>query len=193
MAQLEHQDPLNPAQGADMVAQLAQFSSVEQATETNQHLADLTAQQASEASASLSNLVGRSCSASAADFQLDRGGAVPALQLTSTTAMNGASVVITDDSGKEIRRIPVPDTKSATLAWDGKDAAGNPVPAGKYHVTVAGSASPVTAQWHGRIDAVELTPDGPRLRMGDVLLTPASITTIGATTANAIPNLGALQ
>ena len=31
MAQLQHQDPLDPKNGADMVAQLAQFSSVEQA------------------------------------------------------------------------------------------------------------------------------------------------------------------
>jgi len=194
MAQLQHQDPLDPKSGADMVAQLAQFSAVEQAAQTNQQLSDLAAAQASTASASLSSLVGRQCDATAGDFTLNAGGTPPPLTLSSTDAMKGASVVITDDSGKEIRRLPVPDGKSATLAWDGKDAAGNPVAAGKYHVAVAGTSSPVTAQWHGRIDAVELTPDGPRLRMGDVLITPASITTIGATTtATLTPNLpGAL-
>jgi len=193
MAQLQHQDPLDPSSGADMVAQLAQFSSVEQQTQTNQALQDLVAAQSSTASASLSGLVGRQCDATAGDFTIDAaGGAPPPLSLTSTGSMKGASVVITDDSGKEIRRLPVPDGKSATLQWDGKDASGNPVQPGKYHVTVDGAASPVTATWHGRIDAVELTPDGPRLRMGDVLLTPASISTIGATT-NTIANLGALQ
>ena len=91
-----------------MVAQLAQFSSVEQAQQTNQHLTDLAAAQASTSSASLSNLVGRDCNATAGDFQLDKGGAVPALQITSTTPLVGASAVITDADGKELRRIAVP-------------------------------------------------------------------------------------
>ena len=183
MAQLQNQDPLDPKNGADMVAQLAQFSSVEQATQTNQHLADLVAAQSSTSSASLSSLVGRDCNASAGDFKLDRPGSVPPLQLDSTGPMKGASVVITDDSGKEIRRIPVPSgATTATIAWDGKNASGTLAPAGNYHVSVEGgtTTSTITSQWHGRVDAVELTPDGPRLRMGGLLLAPAAITTIGA-------------
>ena len=185
MAQLEHQDPLNPAQGADMVAQLAQFSSVEQATETNQHLADLTAQQASEASASMSSLVGRTCNAGAADFQLDRGGIVPPLQLTSTTAMNGAAVVITDDSGKEIRRLAIPTGATSTqIAWDGNTAAGTPAPRGSYHITIDPGTTngSISSQWHGRVDAVELSNGSTQLRMGSVLLAPGAIQTIGLST-----------
>jgi flagellar basal-body rod modification protein FlgD len=182
MAQLQNQNPLDPKDGSDMVAQLAQFSSVEQATQTNQQLASLVASQASSASANMSSLVGRTCDANAGDFQLDGTGTPPAISLSSTSSMKGASVVITDDNGKEIRRIAVPPGTSATIAWDGNDANGTHVPPGKYHVTVDGGTSPITAQWHGRIDAVELTPDGPRLRMGDILLTPSDIRTIGATT-----------
>ena len=37
----------------------------------------------------------------------------------------------------------------------------------------------ITSQWHGRVDAVELTADGPRLRMGGVLLAPGDVRTIG--------------
>jgi flagellar basal-body rod modification protein FlgD len=193
MAQMQNQDPLDPSSGSDMVAQLAQFSSVEQQAQTNQQLQDLVAAQASNASASLSSLVGRQCDATATDFTIGAaGGAPPPLSLTSTSSMKGASVVITDDNGKEVRRISAPDAKSVTLTWDGKDASGNPVAPGNYHIAIDGSSSPVTATWHGRVDAVELTPDGPRLRMGDVLITPASITTIGATT-NTINSLGALS
>jgi flagellar basal-body rod modification protein FlgD len=184
MAQLEHQDPLDPKSGADMVAQLAQFSSVEQAQQTNQHLNDLAAAQAATSSASLSNLVGRDCSAAADGFQLDRGGAPPPIQLTSTSAMQGASVVITDDSGKEVRRIAVPaGATSAKVTWDGNAASGAPAAPGSYHVTVepGTTTGSITSQWHGRIDAVELTSDGPRLRMGGVLLAPADVRTIGLT------------
>jgi flagellar basal-body rod modification protein FlgD len=182
MAQLEHQDPLDPKNGADMVAQLAQFSSVEQAQQTNQHLSDLAAAQASATSASLSTLVGRDCTAGAADFQLERGGTAPPIQITATGAMKGAQLVITDDSGKEIRRIAVPpSTSSATLAWDGNTAEGTAAAPGSYHIAIepGTTGGTITAQWHGRVDAVELTSDGPRLRMGGVLLSPSDIRTIG--------------
>jgi flagellar basal-body rod modification protein FlgD len=182
MAQLQNQDPFDPKTGSDMVAQLAQFSSVEQATQTNQHLADLASAQAATSSASLSSLVGRDCNAAAADFQLDRGGAVPPLQLTSTTAMTGAAVVISDASGNALRRIAVPaGTASAQITWDGNNASGTPVPPGSYHVAVEpGSTSgTIASQWHGRVDAVELGTTGTRLRMGGVLLGPGDIQTIG--------------
>jgi flagellar basal-body rod modification protein FlgD len=182
MAQLEHQDPLDPKNGADMVAQLAQFSSVEQAQQTNQHLIDLAAAQSATSSASLSNLVGRDCNVAATDFQLDRGGAIPAIQVSATSAMKGASVVVTDDSGKELRRIPVPPgVSSAKISWDGMTAAGAPASPGRYHITVDPGATTgtITSQWHGRVDAVELTTDGPRLRMGGVLLAPGDVRTIG--------------
>jgi flagellar basal-body rod modification protein FlgD len=185
MAQLQHQDPFDAKSGSDMVAQLAQFSSVEQATQTNQHLVDLANAQAATSSASLSNLVGRDCNATAGDFQLDRGGAPPPLQISSTTALTGAAVVITDDTGKEVRRLTVPGgASSAQVAWDGNDTSGRPVAPGGYHIAIdpGKSSGEITSQWHGRVNAVELTAGGSRLRMGGVLLSPGDIRTIGLTT-----------
>jgi flagellar basal-body rod modification protein FlgD len=182
MAQLEHQDPLNPQDGAGMVAQLAQFSSVEQATQTNQHLADLTSQQASEASASMASLVGRDCSAATGSFQLDHG-SVPPIQLTSTSAMNGDSVVISDASGKEIRRIPIlAGATSTQVSWDGNTANGTAAAPGSYNLSIdAGTTTgAITSQWHGRIDAVELGNGTTQLRMGGLLLSPGAVQTIGA-------------
>ena len=184
MAQLQNQDPFQPQNGADMVAQLAQFSSVEQATETNQHLTDLATGQNSATSAQLSSLVGRDCSAAAGDFAYDRTAAVPPLQITSTSPLNGASVVITDGGGKELKRLPITaGAASTTVTWDGTDASGAPVAAGSYHVAVdpGTTTGTITSQWHGRIDAVELTDAGARLRMGGVLLAPTDVRTIGLT------------
>jgi len=188
MAQLQNQDPLDPKSGADMVAQLAQFSSVEQQTQTNQQLADLVAAQASNASASMSNLVGRSCDAAAGDFKLDRTqGLPPALDVTCDAPMKGASVVITDANGKTIRKIPIPEGATSTeINWDGKTDAGTNAPSGSYHIAVdgGGSSSTINANWHGRVDAIELTADGPRLRMGGILLAPGDVRTIGADSSN---------
>ena len=184
MAQLQHQDPLDPKNGADMVAQLAQMSAVEQAQQTNANLAALAAQQTSDSSAALSNLVGRQCDGTTGEFSIDRAGVTPPpIDLTATGPTKGASLVITDADGKELRRIPIADgTTSATLAWDGKDASGAPLPAGSYKVSIDSgqTTAQITTRWHGSIDAVELTDDGPRLRMAGILLSPADIRTIGA-------------
>jgi len=189
MAQLQHQDPFQPKDNSDMVAQLAQLSSVEQATQTNQHLADLASAEAATSSAGLASMIGRDCQAASADFQLDRGGSVPPLQVTSTTAMSGASIVVTDANGKEVRRLPIAaGSSTAQIAWDGNDTSGAPAAAGSYHITVdpGKTTGTITSQWHGRVDAVELTGNGTRLRMGGVLLTPGDIRTIGATSASTL-------
>lgn len=190
MAQLQHQDPFAPTSGADMVAQLAQLSSVEQAKETNSQLAELAASQASSASAGLSTLIGRDCDAAVGAFSIDgQGGTPPAIDLTSTSPTHGAALVITGADGKELRRIAIPDgTTAGSIAWDGKDASGQPVPAGSYAMTIdpGTTAGGIDGRLHGRVDAVELTSSGPRLRMGGVLLAPADIRTIGSTTTNGV-------
>lgn len=191
MTQLENQDPLNPQDGAAMVAQLATFSNVEQATETNQHLADLIAAENSTANASLSTMVGRDCNASLGNFSLDKGGSVPPIQISSTSAMNGASVVVTDSSGKEIRRMPIAaGATSASVTWDGNAASGAAVPPGSYSISVdAGTTTgTITSQWHGRVDAIELSNGSAQLRMGGVLLAPGTIQTIGLSATTPTPS-----
>lgn len=185
MAQLQHQDPFSPTSGADMVAQLAQLSAVEQAKTTNDQLASLAGAQEAAANASLSNLVGRDCNATLNTFGIDKeGGKPPPIDISAAGPTKGASVVITDADGKEIHRIPIADgTKATTIAWDGKDKTGQPLAAGTYKISVDGGTSPeITASWHGKVDAVELTANGPRLRMGDLLLAPGDIRTIGVGT-----------
>lgn len=186
MAQLQHQDPFAPTSGADMVAQLAQLSSVEQAKQMSDQLADIAAGQQASANASLANLVGRDCVATASAFQVGDGGVVPGgvppLDLATTSPTKGAAIVIKNAAGDEIRRIPIPDgTRATTIAWDGLDAKGAPVARGDYQISVdaGASASEITTRWHGRVDAVELTPEGPRLRMGKLLVAPGDIRTIG--------------
>jgi flagellar basal-body rod modification protein FlgD len=184
MAQLQHQDPFAPTSGSDMVAQLAQLSTVEQGKQMTDQLAELAAAQNASANANLSSLVGRDCVANASTFQLDDKGIAPPLDITSTGPTKGASIVIKNAAGDEVRRIPIPDgTRSTQIAWDGRDAKGAPMTPGSYEISVDNgqTSSTITPQWHGRVDAVELTPEGPRLRMGNLLVAPGDIRTIGAT------------
>ena len=103
--------------------------------------------------------------------------------------------MIDDANGNEIRRIPIADGTTATsLQWDGKDASGNPVPAGSYKMSVDNGTGTGTtdAQWTGKVEAVELTANGPQLRMGDVLISPSDVRSIGQNTTTAAASTTAL-
>jgi len=188
MAQLQQQDPFNPTTNSDMVAQLAQMSATEAQQTTNAQLGEILGAQQSEASAGLSSLIGRNCNATAGSFGISsEGGSPPPLEITAAAATKGASVTITDANGKVIRKLPIADgTTSTSIQWDGKDDKGNAVPAGNYKIKIdGGTGGTPTAAWQGAVQSVELTADGPRLRMGDVLIAPSDVTTIGSNTTTA--------
>jgi flagellar basal-body rod modification protein FlgD len=59
IAQLKHQDPLNPMDGTAFTAQLAQFSSLEQLQNINTQLSSFTKQQQALGNTQAVNLIGR--------------------------------------------------------------------------------------------------------------------------------------
>jgi len=63
IAQLQHQDPLNPLDGTDFTAQLAQFSSLEQLSNMNTQLETLGLYQSSLNNAQSISLIGKEVTA----------------------------------------------------------------------------------------------------------------------------------
>jgi flagellar basal-body rod modification protein FlgD len=89
IAQLQNQDPLNPADSTEYMAQLAQFSSVEQSIQTNQKLDTLlTSMSLSQADA----LIGRNV----ASADGSASGTVVAINITS----DGSRAIL--DNGAEL-------------------------------------------------------------------------------------------
>jgi len=187
VAQLEHQNPLDPQSGADMVAQLAQLSSLEQQVQTNTSLTSILGAQDSQSSAQLAGLVGKNATVNASTVQLD--GAPPPMSVKVDGAITGGSLVIKNANGDEIRRIPLPAGKGPfPIAWDGTGSNGAPVPPGSYSLSVectgaGGTTVTGTPQITGTIDGVELGAAGTRLRIGHSLVNPADVLSIGATGA----------
>ncbi|HEX4452424.1 MAG TPA: flagellar hook capping FlgD N-terminal domain-containing protein [Kofleriaceae bacterium] len=188
MAQLQNQDPLNPQDGADMVSQLAQFSSVEQETQTNTNLANLTATESSTANASLSSLVGRSCDAGLGAVTVQDPTKIPPINVSSSGAISGASIIVTDSNGKQVASLPIP-SDGGTVQWNGKDSSGVTVAPGQYTLSVSSgtTTTPITANWHDTIDAVDLTANGSQLQMDGILVSPSDVTTIGAAATSTTP------
>jgi flagellar basal-body rod modification protein FlgD len=187
VAQLQHQNPLNPQDGAEFVAQLAQFSAVEQATETNQRLAALEAAQTASSRASLTDVVGHGVSANADAIRWDPAqGPMPPLVAELGGGASKVEVVITDSEGKEVRRLSLGAHAAGEMSvpWDGTDQKGRPLPAGDYHISIEASGeggAPVSAhaRLRGQVSALVFGKDGGnRFRIGGVEIAPADIVSI---------------
>lgn len=134
--QMTNQDPMNPIEGADYAVQLATFSGVEQQVRTNQLLADLAAQSSLSNMAQLAGWVGQEARV-AAPVWFD--GQPVTLSPNPAATADRATLVVSDASGKVVAREAVP-VGIAPYQWLGADAAGDPLPAGKYTLSLESSA-----------------------------------------------------
>lgn len=186
VAQLENQDPLDPRDGAEMVAELAQFSQVEQTAAINSRLDALAAQGASSSRAQMLGLVGHTVEASADTVALTGTGTMPQIDLKLDKASSKTTAIIRDASGKEVRRLDLgarPAGK-AGLGWDGTGAGGTQLPPGSYTIEIeaadqAGNAISSSTSITGVVDAVQFSDDGTQIRIGGLVLNPSDVSSVG--------------
>lgn len=124
-AQLENQDPLEPIESTEFVAQLASFSSVEQLIGVNDQIEALAAQSLGGDIASLSSWIGNDVAVASGEFR-GTGGDVQFPVPQGTVGTRTEAIVI-DEFGTELRRFDVTSNGGAIGTWDGTDALGVPV------------------------------------------------------------------
>ncbi|MGD9132390.1 MAG: flagellar hook capping FlgD N-terminal domain-containing protein [Desulfobacterales bacterium] len=137
VTQLQHQDPLNPAESTEFTAQLAQFSSLEQLNNINDNLENMELFQTSVTNSQAVSYIGREITARGNSVQLESGQpaecqfeleAAAALAVISVYNANGGFVTSFEtgplSSGRQ------------SAAWDGTDRNGNPVSEGLYRFEV---------------------------------------------------------
>ncbi len=187
VAQLENQNPLEPQSGADFIAQLAQFASVEQSEETNVLLADMRAEQVAASSAALAGFVGKDASFHMDTLHVDDAEAgIPSIGYELTSGTTNARVVVLDEEGSIVREMELgalPPGKHS-LEWDGNDTLGQSVSPGNYRIEVRvddadGNSSVVQASVSGVIDSIDFSRGYPMMRIGGALLAPANVLSIG--------------
>lgn len=130
--QLKNQDPLKPIDSADYAVQLATFSGVEQQVKTNQLLEGLSSQFGVMGMSQLAAWVGQEARASGPVWM--DGDAVSLAPELKTGADRGV-LVVRDATGTMVAR---EDMAAGTTAyeWRGNDIAGNPLPTGKYNLSL---------------------------------------------------------
>lgn len=132
-AQLSNQDPLNPLESTDFVAQLASFSSVEQQILTNDRLGELAASLVTDRATAATAWLGRQVLAPAsAEFTGDPIG----VEITpNTDATRSVLEVFDTKTGTQVSSQDIPSGQSTTQ-WDGLITDGSQAPAGAYSFQV---------------------------------------------------------
>ena len=135
--QLQHQDPLNPMDSTQMLAQMTQINTVAALSTMTQSIQNMEAYQASASSLQAVGLIGKKVEVKGNSLSIDGQGIVStgSYQLTSP---GHAYIQIFDANGNTVRVISdgVKDTSKQTFTWDGKDQQGNQLPAGNYIFSV---------------------------------------------------------
>ena len=185
VAQLEHQNPLQPQDSAQFVAQLAQFTQVEQSAEANKRLEALEAAEAAGVRAGFANIVGRQITARS-DQATIQGGQPPAAQYMVDVPHHAdhGKVVVKNDSGVEVATIDLgPNLKGEVpFQWDGLNKDGHPAPDGKYTFEFQGENAEGKVEGDIRVrgvaDALDFEGGIIKFLVGGAEVAPADILAI---------------
>jgi flagellar basal-body rod modification protein FlgD len=139
VTKLQNQDPMKPMEDEGFIAQLAQFSSLEQMNNISDGITNLNKysllQMQSMTNASAANLIGKEVKADYGGVYLDTG-KTSTISFTSPEAASKIDFTIKDASGKVVATITKnnPAAGVGSMEWDGTDDRGNRVDAGYYTV-----------------------------------------------------------
>ena len=162
-AQLANQDPLDPLDSNEFVAQLVSFTGVEQAVNMNTNLEQLISLFKSGQTANAVSYLGTTIEATGNSIRL-ADGAAP-FQYSLPESASTASFIVSDASGQVVATGEGPTSAGDhEIIWDGTGVNGVTQPDGIYTVTVSARGAgdnliPVATQISGRVTGVE-TVDG---------------------------------
>lgn len=162
LAQLENQDPFEPMDNGDFLAQLAQFTTATGIEELNESFDNFANNIYSDQALQASSLVGRDLLVATDAALVDGSGAGIEGAVTVEGASGTVSVDVRDASGQLVRSIELGQQPSGNVGfrWDGFAADGTPAAPGAYTFEARIS----------RFDEVERVPTLIRARADSVTL-----------------------
>ncbi|RAI72414.1 MULTISPECIES: flagellar hook assembly protein FlgD [Pseudomonas] len=170
VTQLKNQNPLEPQDNGAFVAQLAQFSSLEGITTLNDTVSGLASNYNSSQALQASSLVGRSVIAPGDKAVVDTTKSLSGTVVVPSSVAS-ATLKITDASGKTVRTIDLGSQKAgnASFIWDGKNDAGETVPAGTYTfgatTTIDGKSVALITNLPATVNSVTISQTGGELML----------------------------
>ncbi len=183
LAQLEHQDPLNPLESQEFTAQLAQFSSLEQLYTLNDTLDSMKTSQDESSRFQVLNMIGKDIVAEGAMLALTEDN-----QAVGGFVLEGSAdcrAVILDADGYPLREVALGFLAAGehSFEWDGKDDAGFSRQPGAYGFEIIatdalGESVPAATMIKGRVSRINLEDGAPTLYVGDIPVSLSSVVDI---------------
>jgi flagellar basal-body rod modification protein FlgD len=188
VTQLSNQDPMNPLNGQEFAAQLAQFTSVEQLLNIQQTLVangELNVMLAQGINSGVaSGLIGRTIEADGAQLMWD-GASAGGSGFVLNGAATSVEITIRDAGGNHVRTLTLGATESGrhVVDWNGRDEHGAVVPKGTYSMSISATDAAgenVAAQTFisGRVDRVTFGQDGIKLWLGELSIAMGKVRSV---------------
>ena len=185
VAQLSNQDPLNPVEDKEFIAQLAQFTQVEELQNLNSGMETLNASYLAQQVTNAASLIGREVVAGGDNLILRDAANLtedtyPGIYFTLQEQSSGGTFTVyalnADGSiGSAVvsEKMPGYTAGRHPAVWNGRNAAGEAMPNGSYAIVVTandmdGNPMLVTTSSDGVVIGVETSADGNhKLYLGD--------------------------
>ena len=139
VAQMQNQDPLNPQSNEEFIAQLSQFTQVEQLMGMNERMDALYMATASMNNASMTQLLGQTVTAYGNGFHHDGDGET-VLNYQTDSDVSAATLTVTNEDGEVVWSGAIGPLSSGEgeVTWNGKDMNGQTAPEGNYTFEITG-------------------------------------------------------
>ena len=137
IAQLQHQDPLNPMEDTQFVSQLAQFTELETLQNISGNMDNVIDSMSRQETLSATSYLGKYVESYGDQISIDDSGNRTAFYYYLEESVVGGSVNIMDAAGNIVRSYNIGPKAAGgpyELNWDGYDYSGQKAPAGVYMV-----------------------------------------------------------
>lgn len=160
--QLSMQDPSNPVDNDQMIAQMASFATVDGIGQLNDEITSLNTVMTSSQALQASGLVGQKVLVPSGSAYLAAEDTSMKGVISSPDPINVIKVAVQDGSGQVVRNFTVDGSAGGNIdvEWDGTDNGGNKLPPGSYTLTANGSvdgeSQDLPVSTYGHVSSVSL-------------------------------------
>jgi len=139
ITQMQNQDPLNPQSNEEFIAQLSQFTQVEQLMDMSNQFDSMYLAMNSVNNTTMTQLLGKKVVAIGDDFTYSGKGGTD-LHYNSAAPATGSKLTVYDESGSIVYTGSAGSLQGGEgkVHWDGLDHNREPVPEGTYRFSISG-------------------------------------------------------
>lgn len=179
VAQLQNQDPLKPQDNAQFVAELAQFSNLEQTIGINDRLDALSAQNQGLQNSQIVSMVGKQATVRGSMVTANGSGQPVPVAFELLGQAETLSITFADLAGNAVRTVDVGERGpgQVNMSWDGRTDDGLIAPGGTYTMTVnaknaSGGNIDSTQETKGFVQSVSFDKGYPVLSLDNGVSVP---------------------